>query len=422
MHNNNNIHKVVVIGGGAAGTFAALSIKEVCPYIEVILIERNHKIGRKLYITGKGRCNLTNTNNPISKIVSNPKFTYSIFSQFTYKDTVSFFESHGLDIIEERGGRMFPKTNKSSDVIDVIYNELIVRGVTILFNETVTDLIQEKNLIKRIITNKQTIYADAVIIATGGVFYPHTGSDGTGFNILKNLGVEIVSPVPALTSMLLNCGDIALPNGLSLKNVMLSIKNMKGEIIVSDFGEMLFTTNGISGPIVLSLSSRINRNILNETLFASIDLKPTLSEDVLKNKIKDFMHLYGRQQAQTIIPKLTARRMTGKILKESNIQPTKTIADLSKDEILRLVTTLKNVEYEILSLDTERAVVTAGGVETTQINPKTMQYKAINNLFFAGEIIDVDALTGGYNLQFAFSSGFAAGKGVCKYLINEGDK
>ncbi|HQC54166.1 MAG TPA: aminoacetone oxidase family FAD-binding enzyme [Clostridia bacterium] len=327
-----------------------------------------------------------------------------------------FFKSRGLEIVEERGGRMFPKSNKSSDVIDIIYNELISRGITIYFNETVISLIQENNIIKEIITTKQKMCSDAVIMATGGIYYPHTGSDGLGFDILKKLGVTLIPPVPALTSMLFDDTSQELPEGLSLKNVSLSIINTNDLVIANDFGEMIFTNNGISGPIVLSLSSKINRKLLNETLFASIDLKPALPIEVLEDRIINMVPLYGKQQVKHIIPKLTVKKMTSKILLQSNINPCKQLANLTSEDIRKLANSLKGVKYQISSLDTERAVVTAGGVDVKQINPKTMQSKIIDNLFFAGEIIDVDALTGGYNLQFAFSSGVTAGRGVCEYI------
>lgn len=413
----NNIRKVVIVGAGPAGALASILIAEKkIKDIEVVLIERNHKIGRKLYITGKGRCNITNSNpDPVSKVVSNPKFSYSAFSKFTYKDCVDFFKKRGLMLKEERGGRFFPISDKSADVIDVFYKEILKNDIKLLLNEKVIDLnLHDDNIL--ISTNKQNIVANAVIMATGGVYYPDTGSDGLGHEILKKNNIKIISPMPALTNIILCEPAGSYPEGLSLSNVTLKIYNSKNKLLHEEFGEMLFTHDGISGPIVLTISSKINRLVGKEKLIAQIDLKPALSIEKINEKIANYCKLYPKKQIINILPKLTASRLSSQIIKQANIDVSITMSNLKKVEINRLSKALKELTYEVASLDTKRAVVTSGGVNVKEINPKNMQSKVLKALFFAGEIIDVDALTGGYNIQFALSSAYLAANGVIDYL------
>ena len=417
--------KVVVIGGGPAGIMSAISASDNGH--EVVLIEKNAKIGRKLYITGKGRCNVTNNCDNrefIQNVVSNPKFMMSAIRAFSSADTQEFFENLGVQLKVERGNRVFPASDKSADIIDALLKALKVRGIEVKFETELLDVCVESNVITQIITNKGKLDCDHLVLATGGISYSKTGSDGKGLNIAKKLGHNVVKPVGALNEILvkgvvnasgnlLGVKDLLLPEGLSLKNVSLTALNKEsGKELSYEFGEMLFTDNGLSGPIALTTSSRINRADFGSILL-KIDLKPALDEQTLDKRIlndfatqsnKTFINALGGLLPKSLIPFVVA--VTG-------IKKDKVVNSITKEERRHLLNALKELTFEVKGLaDVERAIVTAGGISTKEISPKTMQSSLISNLSFAGEMIDVDAYTGGFNIQIALSTGFVAGSNI----------
>ena len=417
--------KVVVIGGGPAGIMSAISASDNGH--KVVLIEKNAKIGRKLYITGKGRCNVTNdcdNREFIQNVVSNPKFMMSAIRAFSSADTQEFFENLGVQLKVERGNRVFPASDKSADIIDALLKALKVRGIEVKFETELLDVCVESNVITQIITNKGKLDCDHLVLATGGISYSKTGSDGKGLNIAKKLGHNVVKPVGALNEILvkgvvnasgnlLGVKDLLLPEGLSLKNVSLTALNKEsGKELSYEFGEMLFTDNGLSGPIALTTSSRINRADFGSILL-KIDLKPALDEQTLDKRIlndfatqsnKTFINALGGLLPKSLIPFVVA--VTG-------IKKDKVVNSITKEERRHLLNALKELTFEVKGLaDVERAIVTAGGISTKEISPKTMQSSLISNLSFAGEMIDVDAYTGGFNIQIALSTGFVAGSNI----------
>lgn len=415
--------KVVVVGGGPAGILSAITASDNGH--DVILIEKNAKIGRKLYITGKGRCNVTNAcdyREFIGNVISNPKFMMSSLRAFDNEKTQEFFEDLGVKLKVERGNRVFPASDKSSDVIDALLKALKSRPITIKFETELLDIkVGEGQKIEEIVTNKGKIACDHLILATGGLSYPKTGSDGKVLNILKKIGHTIITPVPGLSEILLKGSrdfknnligikDLLLPEGLSLKNVALSAVNKQnGKEIAYEFGEMLFTDEGVSGPIVLTLSSKINRYNFND-ISLRLDLKPALDESTLDRRIlvdfgtksnKMFMNSLGDLLPKSMIPYVVA---------VSRIPKDKVVNSITKEERLRLIKTLKELTFDVKSLaPIERAIITAGGVTTKEINPKTLRSNVVSNLSLCGEMIDVDALTGGFNIQIALSTGYCAG-------------
>lgn len=416
--------QTIVIGGGAAGMLAAYYASESS---RVTLIEKNEKLGKKLFITGKGRCNLTNCADDeefFSNVISNPKFLYSAIKSFDYTKTMDFFESRNLKLKVERGNRVFPFSDKSSDVIKALQKALEESNVDILLNEKVLDWEVKNNEIINIITDKDKYHCDKVILSTGGKSYPLTGSTGDGYILAEKAGHKIIPLKPALvaldTDFVFGAQNKKIPyaqlpsiQGLSLKNIRGSIINKDSrKILFTDFGEMLFTDKGVSGPIILSLSSKINRLQLKNVLL-SIDLKPALDFDALDKRIIKEFDSCGNKYLKNSLNNLLPSSIIPFIVNLSAIEGEKTVNTITKTERNSLATLLKNLNLTIDRLDSiDRAVITAGGINTKEIDPKTMKSKIIHNLYFAGEIIDVDALTGGYNLQIAFSTAYVAGKSI----------
>lgn len=408
--------KIFIIGGGPSGMMCAITSAQ--NGADVTIIEKNEKLGKKLYITGKGRCNLTNRSNIdnyMNNIVTNSKFMISSLREFDSNACIDFFESLGLSLKTERGNRVFPSSDKSSDVIKVLRKEIERLNITILYNETVTRLNHTDKTITEIITDKNTYLPDKVIVATGGITYPLTGSTGNGYSFGERTGHKIIPPKPGLVGLKLKTDYTDLPKmqGISLKNVSVSIvEKCTNKKLFEEFGEMLFTQNGVSGPIILTLSSKINRLELN-TLKLSIDLKPSLTEKQLDIRLlNDFSKNINRQLKNSLSELLPSGLILPIIIK-SKIPIDKTVNGITKDERKRLIHTLKNFDFDLL--DTEpisSGIITSGGICVKDINPRTFQSKLINNLYFVGEVIDVDALTGGYNLQIAFSTGYCAGKHI----------
>lgn len=417
--------KVYVIGASPAGMTAAIAAARAGH--KVVLLEKNEKIGKKLYITGKGRCNFTNCSsfdNYVSNIVSNPKFVYSSLKNFDCYSAMEFIEQGGVKLKTERGNRVFPQSDKSSDIIKAFNALLIESGVEIRLKETALNLETVDGKIFSIKTDK-SVYNDvgAVVVATGGLSYPSTGSTGDGYKFAQNTGHRIIEPKAALTGIVLKravskSAEVRLSKpfylrGISLKNVRAEIVNKSdGRVLFSEFGEMLFTENGVSGPIILTLSSKINR--LNcDKLLLKIDLKPALTESELENRLlRDFGDNLNKS-IKNIMNGLLPSGLIPFILTLSGINGDKKINSVTKLERTCLKEVFKNVIFEIEGNESiESAVVTAGGVSTTDINPSTMKSKLIKNLYFAGEVIDIDALTGGYNIQLAVSTGYCAGSHI----------
>lgn len=400
---------VAIIGGGPAGMMSAIyaSINGA----SVTLFEKNDRLGKKLAITGKGRCNVTNdceNSELLKNVISNPKFLYASINAFNTEDTKSFFESAGVPLKTERGRRVFPVSDKALDIVNALKKTLNDYSVTIK-NEKVTEIISKGQKIVGLKTSRGEYSFDAVIVATGGASYTGTGSDGDGYRFAKMLGHEITPLVPSLVP-LETVEDVSEIMGLSLKNVVLKIKNNEnGKIVFEELGEMLFTHFGISGPLTLSASCHM-KNMVRGKYTAIIDFKPALDHQTLdgrvlsdfsKNLNKDFINSLGALLPSKIVPYM---------VKRSQIPPTTKVNMITKEQRQKFIECLKALTLEIKGFRSlNEAIVTQGGVKTTEINPSTMESKIVKGLYFAGEVIDVDAYTGGYNLQIAFSTGALAG-------------
>ena len=398
--------KVIVIGGGPAGMIAAgTAAKNGC---DVTLIEKNSVLGKKLLITGKGRCNVTNfcdVGNVIKNINSqNPKFMYKALNAFSCYDSYAFFEELGVPLKIERGNRVFPESDRASDIRNALRKFLETNRVEIL-NDTVVDINNSPLCVK----TKSHIYnPDAIIIATGGLSYPLTGSTGDGYKFAKKIGHSVVSPEPSLVALIGSqklCFELS---GLSLKNVSVKFFDNKQNVVYNDFGEMLFTHTGVSGPIILSASSKLDFTLSNYTL--SIDLKPALSFEELDKRILNDFSKYANKDFVNSLNDLLPRKIIPKIIEKSGIDSRQKVNSITKKQRTDLVNTIKNFNLELDSkAGFEEAIITKGGISTSEIDPKTMESLLVKNLYFAGEIIDVDANTGGYNLQIAYSTGYLAG-------------
>lgn len=404
-------NKVIVIGAGPAGIMAAGKAAENDN--NVILIEKNNKIGRKILISGKGRCNITN-NTDIDGLIENTPgngcFLYSAFYTFSNTDLIEFFNKYGLKTKVERGGRVFPVSDKAKDVVDTLNNFLKSKKVTLWLNTSVEKILaDDKKITGVMLKSGKKVSCDKVVLATGGASYPGTGSTGDGYKMAKDLGHTIVSLKPSLVPLITNEKWVKNLQGLSLKNVSITLLNNKGKKIYSDFGEMLFTHFGVSGPIILSAS----RHILDydyKGIKLLIDLKPALTEEKLDERIqRDFLK-FSRKQFKNALDDLLPQKLIPVIIELSRIDATKPVNQITKEERISLVKLLKNLTLSINGArPLEEAIVTAGGVSVDEINPSTMESKLIKGLFFAGEVIDLDAYTGGFNLTIAFSTGYLAG-------------
>lgn len=411
--------RVIVIGGGAAGMIAAITSSNEGN--DVTLIEKTSSLGNKIKITGKGRCNLTfdgDIEDFKNNIVKNFKFMYSSFNAFSNVDVVNYFNKLGVKTKIERGGRVFPVSDDANEIVKVLKDELNKNHVNIIYNVSVDNFILDNNKIKALkLSNNKIIECDKCIIATGGKSYPKTGSSGDGYVYAKKLGHKIVDLKPGLVPLRSNDSICKLLQGLSLKNVTLSLKYKGGKEIYKEFGEMMFSHFGITGPIVLSASSKLNRvenvdNLMqNSDIIASIDLKPALDDDTLDKRICRDFEKYTNKEFKNSLDDLLPKKLIPVIIELSGIDENKKVNQITKEERKRLVKLLKNLQITITGfMPFDIAVITSGGVDVKDINPKTMESKIVKGIYFAGEILDVDAYTGGFNLQIAFSTGYAAGK------------
>ena len=403
--------KVIIIGGGPAGMMAAVtaSLKH-----EVVLIEKNERLGRKLYITGKGRCNITNAKDIgdfFENIPCNPNFLYSSLYSFTNEDTMNFFKELGVNLKVERGDRVFPESDKSSDIIKAFDIALKNKKVEVLLNSKVKKLVRDNQKVAYVeLANGSNVYGDYIILCTGGLSYPQTGSSGEGLTYARALGHNIIKPKASLVPIEIEEEWIKDLQGLSLKNVELNITNSKNKSIYKEFGEMIFTHYGISGPIVLSGSCYVKEG---EKLKAFINLKPALSEIQLDKRIQSDFLKYANKDFKNSLTDLLPSKLINTIIQLSNIDENKKVNSITKEERKTLVNLLQNLPLNIKRLrPIDEAIITSGGVDTLQIDASTMKSKLIDNLYFAGEMIDVDAYTGGYNLQIALSTGYLAGNSV----------
>ncbi len=405
------MHTVVVIGGGASGLMTAC-ISASNPSNKVILIEKNEKLGKKVYITGKGRCNVTNDvekNDFFNNVVSNPKFLFSAINSFSPQSMIEFLQNNGLEIKIERGNRVFPASDKASDVTKTFEKLLKKLNVDVRLNTEVLKINSDGQKVTSVITNNGQVECDSVVVCTGGVSYPLTGSTGDGYEFAKQFGHTIIETKPALVGIDLKGSDFISLQGLSLKNVSLTAK-LGEKIVYTDFGEMLFTHFGISGPIVLSCSSKINRLNLNE-ITISIDLKPALSNEVLDNRLIREFSQNNIKNICTVMRSLIPSTLIELVLNKASVSLKKNCSQITAEERKRIVDTLKCLKFSVKKLrPIEEAIVTAGGINVKEINPKTMESKLVTGLYFAGEVLDVDAFTGGFNMQIAFSTGYVAGK------------
>ena len=402
--------KVVIIGGGPAGMMASIAASE---NNEVVLLEKNEKLGKKLYITGKGRCNITNFKN-ISEffdfIPGNPNFLYSALYTFTNEDTMKFFDKLGVELKIERGDRVFPASDKASDIINALHKELINKKVDVRLNSKVKNIVIENNNIIAIeLENSAKVYGDYFILSTGGLSYPSTGSTGDGIRFAKEMGHNIVSTFPSLVPIVVEEEWIKELQGLSLKNVELIIKN-NNKVLYKELGELLFTHFGISGPIALSASRIINGK---NKLKAIINLKPALNSEELDKRIQRDFNKFINKDFKNSLNDLLPQKMIPTIIKLSGIDENKKVNLITKEERKKLVNLLQCITLNIAGLrPIDEAIITCGGVDVKCIDPSTMKSKIINNLSFAGEMIDIDAYTGGFNLQIALSTGYLAGSKV----------
>lgn len=408
---------IVIIGAGPAGLMAAVSAGKE-KNADIVILERNERPARKLMITGKGRCNVTNNCDNatlLSNVPGNGKFLYSAFSEFSSLDTMNFFESRGVPLKTERGNRVFPVSDKAVSIVDALVEA--AKKVAVIKHIRAAEIITENGSVCGVKTeNGDVIKAKSVIIATGGLSYPLTGSTGDGYVMAKKAGHTVTEQRPSLIRLLCHEGFCSHLSGLSLKNITLSLyREGKPKPVFKELGEMLFTHSGISGPLTLSASAYIRD--ISKPHTVKIDLKPALDREQLDRRIlRDFEEQKNRDFANSLFS-LLPKSIIPVIIKMSGIAPNTKVNQISREQRADLITAIKEFTLHITGFGPiEEAVITSGGVSVKEVNPKTMQSKLADGLFFAGEVLDVDAFTGGFNLQIAFSTGFSAGKNAALYI------
>ena len=406
--------RVLVVGGGPAGMMAAIQAAKQGN--AVTLLEQNEKLGKKLFITGKGRCNVTNdcdVTELFDSVVSNKKFLYSAFYSFSNQDVKDFFEEQGLRLKVERGRRVFPASDKSSDVIKALGNALKKLEVKIRLRTRVDKVLTENDIVCGVrLSDGECLNADKVILATGGVSYKSTGSDGSGLVMAEKLGHQVTKLRPGLVGMCTKEAWVRDMQGLTLKNVAVSIGKKQGKKpLYEDFGELLFTHYGVSGPMILSASSRLGDELEKEDLYIKIDLKPALSKEQQDSRIlRDFEERKNADLSNAMVH-LLPKSMIPVMLHVCGLDPAKKVNEVTRGEREQLVKGMKEFPLTINGLrDIQEAIITRGGVTVKEVDPSTMESKIVKNLYLAGEMLDLDALTGGYNLQIAWSTGYLAGQ------------
>ena len=415
---NNMKKKCIIIGGGAAGMMAAYAA--ACEDLQVELLEKNEKLGKKIYITGKGRCNVTNDCDPevfFSNVVSNPKFLYSAYYTFDNTQVMQLLEESGCPLKVERGNRVFPVSDHSSDIIRTMQNALQKKKVKISLNTEVKRLLTADGTVCGVeLVNGKQLEADAVVVATGGISYPSTGSTGDGYRFAEETGHKTMEAKPALVPFTVKESWPLALQGLALKNISVILKDGKKEIY-QGFGEMLFTHFGISGPLILSASSYYTKKYYGKEVALFLDLKPALSKEQLDKRILRDFEENQNKQFKNAIDGLLPSKMIPVIIQLTQIPQDKFVHDITREERQLLVDLLKNLPLTVTGTRPfAEAIITQGGINVKDINPSTMESKIIKNLYFAGEVLDLDAMTGGFNLQIAWSTGFLAGNSVKENL------
>ena len=405
------MRKIIVVGGGAAGMMAAVTAARKGK--NVLLLEKNEKLGKKLFITGKGRCNITNSaeiDELFSAVVSNPKFLYSSFYSLTNDQVIEFFEELGVKTKVERGGRVFPESDHSSDVIRALEQELKRLGAEIRLRTEVKEILAEGGRAKGVrLSSGEKLNADAVIIATGGISYPSTGSTGDGYRFARECGHKVTELSPALVPMEVEEWYAKELMGLSLRNIEIKITDGKKKLY-EEFGEMLFTHYGVTGPVILSASSIVGKKLKEHPLTLHIDLKPALTEEQLDKRVLREFEANHNRQFKNAVDSLFPAKLKPVVVELSGIPEEKKVNEVTKEERLRFVRMIKDFSMTLTAMrGYNEAIITKGGVSVKEIDPGTMESKLVNRLYFAGEVLDLDAVTGGYNLQIAWSTGYLAG-------------
>lgn len=403
--------KVLIIGGGAAGMMAAISAAESGKSVE--LFEKNEKLGKKLFITGKGRCNITNAadlEDFFPAVTSNPKFLYSAFYSFTNEQVIALFERLGVRTKVERGGRVFPVSDHSSDVIQALRGEMDRLGVNVHLRAEVKNLIIDERAAKGVtLSDGRKVYGDAVIVATGGISYPSTGSTGDGYRFAGKCGHKVTELSPSLVPMEVKEWYAGELMGLSLRNIEIRITDGKKKMY-QEFGEMLFTHYGVTGPVILSASSIVGNRLKDKELTLHIDLKPALTEEQLDKRVLREFEANHNRQFKNAVDSLFPAKLRPVMVELSGIPEEKKVHEITKEERLRFVRLIKDFTMTLTGLrGFNEAIITKGGVSVKEIDPGTMESKLVKGLYFAGEVLDLDAVTGGYNLQIAWSTGYLAG-------------
>ena len=416
----NNTPHLIIVGGGAAGMAAAIAAAEQSPDLTVTVYEPNAVLGRKLRITGKGRCNVTNDCSPaevLDNVTKNRKFLTGAIFRYTPADVMSFFEDNGVPLKTERGRRVFPVSDKAADISGAM--ERVMKGLGVhVVQEKVTSLLHDENGVYGVRTASGEHTADAVIVATGGASYPGTGSRGDGYRFARAVGMAVAEPIPSLIPVITK-EDTAPLAGLSLKNVTLSVTS-GSKVVYSEMGEMLFTHFGVSGPMVLSASAHMRGDIRQYRMF--IDLKPALDDATLDARLIADLSKYGQRDFVNSLSDLLPQKLIDPVIRLSRIDPRKKSNGVTREERTALREALKKFPLTPVSFrPIDEAIITSGGVEVGGIHTKTMMSKTVSGLFFAGEVIDVDAYTGGYNLQIAFSTGVAAGQSAAQFVLAKYD-
>ncbi len=403
--------KVVVIGAGAAGMMAAANAAD--RGLDVTLLEKNQRVGRKILITGKGRCNITSDcdiEELIENVPTNGKFLYSAFYTFTNTDVIEMFNNLGVITKTERGKRVFPESDRALDIAKALEKQIKNKNVKLMLNSEVDKIIAKDNKIEKVILkNKQQIKCDAVIVATGGLSYPLTGSTGDGYKFARSVGHTIIDTKPSLIGIEVQEKYVSELEKLSLRNIEITVYNSKNKKVYDDFGELEFTKYGLDGPVIKSASCRM-KDTTKENYKISIDLKPALDEEKLDKRIQKDFQKYTNKKFEKSLDDLLPKKLIPIIIKLSEISPDIVVHQISREQRKNLVKLLKNFTFTVKRYrPIEEAIITSGGIKVSEINSSTMESKLINGLFFAGEVIDVDAYTGGFNLQIAFSTGYLAG-------------